>query len=142
MQLRILCLLLKRPTLISVCKAVVSAPKNKILPFPFIIIISMMLFVSAPPTSKTVVGKWKTIDDKTNKVKSIVQIYKKDGKLYGKILKLFKISDKDAGKFWFAGSSYLLGFLVMTSFVWIAMLSGALLNSNLILLMKLTYSSS
>lgn len=58
-------------------------------------IISMMLFVSAPPTSKTVFGKWKTIDDETNKAKSIVEIYKKDGKLYGKILKLFKAPDED-----------------------------------------------
>lgn len=57
-------------------------------------IISMMLFVSAPST-QSVVGKWKTIDDETNKPKSIVEIYKKDGKLYGKVLKLFKAPDED-----------------------------------------------
>ncbi len=57
-------------------------------------IISMMLFVSAPST-KAVVGKWKTIDDETNKAKSIVEIYKKDGKLYGKILKLFRGPEED-----------------------------------------------
>ncbi len=57
-------------------------------------IISMMLFVSAPST-KAVVGKWKTIDDETNKAKSIVEIYKKDGKLYGKILKLFRGPKED-----------------------------------------------
>lgn len=57
-------------------------------------IISMMLFVSAPST-KSVVGKWKTIDDETNKAKSIVEIYKQDGKLYGKILKLFKEPSED-----------------------------------------------
>ena len=34
-------------------------------------------------------GKWVTIDDKTGKKKSIVQLYKKDGQLYGKILYLF-----------------------------------------------------
>lgn len=34
------------------------------------------------------VGTWATIDDETGKVKSHVQIYEKDGKLYGKIIKL------------------------------------------------------
>lgn len=34
-------------------------------------------------------GKWKTIDDETNKPKSIVEIFKKsDGKYYGKISQL------------------------------------------------------
>ncbi len=35
-------------------------------------------------------GKWKTIDDETGKVKSIVEIYEKEGKLYGKVLQLFR----------------------------------------------------
>ena len=35
-----------------------------------------------------VIGTWKTIDDKTGEEKSYVQIYKKNGKLYGKITKL------------------------------------------------------
>jgi uncharacterized protein (DUF2147 family) len=37
----------------------------------------------------SIVGKWKTIDDKTGNPKSIVQIYEKNGKFYGKITKLF-----------------------------------------------------
>jgi uncharacterized protein (DUF2147 family) len=35
------------------------------------------------------VGKWKTIDDKTGKAKSIVTIREQDGKLYGTIETLF-----------------------------------------------------
>jgi hypothetical protein len=39
----------------------------------------------------TPVGFWKTIDDKTNKPKSIVKIWKEqDGTLKGKIMKLFR----------------------------------------------------
>ena len=57
-------------------------------------IISMMLFVSAP-SSKSVVGQWKTIDDETNKAKSIVKLYISNGKLYGKILKLYKKPSED-----------------------------------------------
>ena len=34
------------------------------------------------------VGVWKTIDDKSGKAKSYVEIYKKDGKLFGKVTKL------------------------------------------------------
>jgi len=58
-------------------------------------IFSMMLFVSAP-VSKPITGNWKTIDDETGKPKSIVNIYKKsDGKLYGKIIKLFREKGED-----------------------------------------------
>lgn len=34
---------------------------------------------------QTVLGKWKTIDDETGQAKSIVEIYEKSGKIYGKI---------------------------------------------------------
>jgi uncharacterized protein (DUF2147 family) len=56
-------------------------------------IISMMLFVSAP-NPKAVVGKWKTIDDETNQPKSIVNVYIKNGKLYGDIVKLYRKSNE------------------------------------------------
>ncbi len=57
-------------------------------------IISIFLFASAP-SGKSVVGKWKTIDDDTNKAKSIVEIKIIDGKLYGKIIKLFRGADEE-----------------------------------------------
>jgi len=41
-------------------------------------------------------GTWKTIDDETGKIKSIVEIWVgSDGKLYGKIIKLFKEPHED-----------------------------------------------
>jgi len=36
------------------------------------------------------VGVWKTIDDETGEAKSLVKIYERDGKLYGRVTKLFK----------------------------------------------------
>ena len=36
-----------------------------------------------------ILGKWKTIDDETSEPKSIVEIFEKDGKYYGKIIELF-----------------------------------------------------
>ena len=42
-----------------------------------------------------ILGKWKTIDDETGKAKSIVEIYMKDGKAYGEIIKLFRAPNEE-----------------------------------------------
>ena len=47
------------------------------------------IFISFMTFSQTCVGKWTTIDDETGKKKSIVELYKVDGKLYGKIVHLY-----------------------------------------------------
>lgn len=39
--------------------------------------------------AQTAVGKWTTIDDKSGKKKSTVELYKNEGKLYGKITYLY-----------------------------------------------------
>lgn len=41
-------------------------------------------------------GKWKTIDDQTGEVKSIVEIYQKNGKYYGKVVEILNKDRKDA----------------------------------------------
>lgn len=59
---------------------------------------SLLIFISALLLMSTtafgqrtsVFGKWKTVDDKTGKVRSIVEIEKRDGKAYGTILELFR----------------------------------------------------
>jgi len=38
--------------------------------------------------AQEVYGKWKTIDDLTGEAKSIVEIYKKNGKAYGKVVEI------------------------------------------------------
>lgn len=57
----------------------------KVLPLSLILMLMTLTTFAQSP-----VGKWKTIDDETNKPKSIVEIYEKDGKLYGKVIKLFR----------------------------------------------------
>ncbi|MEP2667427.1 MAG: DUF2147 domain-containing protein [Cyclobacteriaceae bacterium] len=42
-----------------------------------------------------ITGKWKTVDDETNEVKSVVEIVERNGQVYGKIIKLFRSSDED-----------------------------------------------
>lgn len=39
---------------------------------------------------QTVVGKWKTIDDETGEAKSVVEIYEKSGKIYGKVVDILR----------------------------------------------------
>lgn len=39
--------------------------------------------------AQSVIGKWKTIDDKTGKAKSVVEIYESNGKIYGKVVEIF-----------------------------------------------------
>lgn len=52
-----------------------------------------VLFASsalAEESSTNPVGRWTTIDDETKKPKSVISIYEENGKLYGKIEKLFR----------------------------------------------------
>jgi len=49
-------------------------------------LISLLLLISGTVFAQNdVVGKWKTIDDNTGKERSIVEIYKKGNKIFGKI---------------------------------------------------------
>ncbi len=63
------------------------------------IFLSIMLCLSstglAMAKQGSIVGSWKTIDDKTNEPKSIVKIYKSGGKYYGRITKLFRKKGED-----------------------------------------------
>lgn len=61
---------------------------------------ALMLLVSVVGLSMVAeanpaVGRWKTIDDETKEPKSIVVITEEDGKLVGKIEKLFRKADED-----------------------------------------------
>jgi uncharacterized protein (DUF2147 family) len=40
--------------------------------------------------AQSVLGKWKTIDDETGKPKSVVEIFERGGKVYGRVVKLFR----------------------------------------------------
>ncbi|MGO4773759.1 DUF2147 domain-containing protein [Flavobacterium sp. W22_SRS_FK3] len=44
--------------------------------------------------AQSVIGKWKTIDDETAEAKSIVEIYEKSGKIYGKVVDILRADHK------------------------------------------------
>lgn len=58
----------------------------------FLLLLLMPLIVS----SQEIFGKWKTIDDETGEAKSTVEIFMKEGKVYGKIIEIYNSKDRDA----------------------------------------------
>ena len=54
----------------------------------FFYLFLFFLCISASLHSQSILGKWKTIDDETNEPRSVVELSERDGKVYGKILKL------------------------------------------------------
>ncbi|MFK7812322.1 MAG: DUF2147 domain-containing protein [Maribacter sp.] len=58
--------------------------------FPHIIVLIFFLLSAGFMNAQTVFGKWKTIDDRTGKPKGLIEIYKKDGQMYGKILRVLE----------------------------------------------------
>ncbi|MFT4678269.1 MAG: hypothetical protein ACI84C_002341 [Flavobacteriales bacterium] len=62
--------------------------KNLLLTFLFSLG-ATLIFAQSP------IGKWKTIDDETGKVKSVIEIYEKDGKIFGKVERLFRDPSED-----------------------------------------------
>jgi len=51
--------------------------------------ICLLLGSFTAQAQRDIFGKWKTIDDETGETKSIVEIYKQNGKAYGKVTKIF-----------------------------------------------------
>ena len=56
--------------------------------FALFLVFSFFIF-SALAQRTSPIGKWKTVDDNTGETKSVVEIYEKGGKLFGKVLELF-----------------------------------------------------
>ncbi len=44
--------------------------------------------------AQSILGKWKTIDDETGKEKAIIELYEKNGKVYGKIIEILQPENK------------------------------------------------
>ncbi|APZ47235.1 hypothetical protein BW723_13500 [Polaribacter reichenbachii] len=47
-----------------------------------------ILFISFSMNSQTIFGKWNTVNDETGEVDSVIEVYKKNGKAYAKILQI------------------------------------------------------
>ncbi len=61
----------------------------------YLISLIVLLSFSCLAIAQSPVGIWKTVDDETNEPKSHVEIYEKDGALYGKVIKLLPKATTD-----------------------------------------------
>jgi uncharacterized protein (DUF2147 family) len=61
---------------------------------PYFLIVPVML-AALVVYAQSPVGKWKTIDDNSGEERSIVEIFERDGKIYGRIVKLFRNAGED-----------------------------------------------
>lgn len=62
---------------------------NSLLTLAFLLTFSFAMMAQSP------VGIWKTIDDESGEPKSHVEIYEKDGKFFGKVVKLLPKATTD-----------------------------------------------
>ncbi len=46
--------------------------------------------------AQSIFGKWKSFDDETKKLESIIEVYEKDGKAYAKIVSIIDTERQDA----------------------------------------------
>lgn len=54
------------------------------------ILIPLFFIGTSAMNAQSVLGKWKTIDDETGEPKSVVEIFERGGKVYGRVVKLFR----------------------------------------------------
>lgn len=57
-------------------------------------IVFFLIFISTV-NAQSIFGKWKTMDDKTGKAKAIVNIYEKNGKVHGDIVRILEESKRN-----------------------------------------------
>ena len=57
--------------------------------------LALTLFAVAAFAQNPVLGKWKTIDDETGRIKSVVEVTERDGKIYGQVIELFRLPEED-----------------------------------------------
>lgn len=60
----------------------------------FTVLFSLLITCSCF-AQEAIIGQWKTIDDESGKPRSVVDIYERDGKYFGKITQLFRDPGED-----------------------------------------------
>ena len=58
-------------------------------------IILLACLISSFVGAQSIFGKWKTIDPVTGNDESIIEVYKKDGKAYAKVIAIINEADRD-----------------------------------------------
>ena len=56
----------------------------------------LLIFTAFSSYSQSIFGKWRTVDGETGEHKSVVEIYERNGKVFGKIVEILNPSDRNA----------------------------------------------
>ena len=60
-----------------------------------LLVLTIVLCSQLELHSQSIFGVWKTVDDETGKEKALVEIYKKDDLVFGKIIEIFDETKRD-----------------------------------------------
>ena len=69
----------------------------------FLILVFLFSFLG---NAQDIFGKWTTVDDKTKEKKSIIEIFERDGKIFGKVIDIFDASKRELPCIYCKGSDY------------------------------------
>ena len=58
-------------------------------------LVAIILLIPCFGSAQSIVGKWTTIDDNSGQEKSVVEIFEKGGKYFGKVTRLFREAGED-----------------------------------------------
>jgi uncharacterized protein (DUF2147 family) len=61
-----------------------------------LMLIVLVLLTTTGYAQSGLIGNWKTIDDESGEVRSVVEIFERNGKLYGRVLKIFPKPGEEA----------------------------------------------
>lgn len=65
-----------------------------------------LMVLALPATAQSILGKWRTVDDDTGEEKSIVEIYERNGKVFGKIIEIFDDEKRNLPCIYCEGDDY------------------------------------
>jgi uncharacterized protein (DUF2147 family) len=61
-----------------------------------LLLLPSLILLGGPLCAQSVMGRWTTVDDRSNKPRSIVEITERNGKLYGRIVEVFDPKEREA----------------------------------------------
>ena len=57
--------------------------------------LAVLVALTSMVSAQSLAGRWKTIDDETGRVKSVVEMTERDGQFFGTVVELFRLPEED-----------------------------------------------
>ena len=57
--------------------------------------LAVLVALTSMVSAQSLAGRWKTIDDETGRVKSVVEMSERDGQFFGTVVELFRLPEED-----------------------------------------------